>query len=237
MEKANKKTRQKIKKVLVNKNNQKLKDQSKSRTIRKRTRMEQQNYSSMSEYVSLAKKTINKFAPKFYNGLNKEMLNNEDAISDVATAIMYADWRYDPDRMGSSGMKKTLYSYRNQCAIWAIQTYITNKYKKSKTQEHMSLDFLSSDKNKGISYHDTIADHRQLEPIDLLIEKEHMDNIKEDLEALMDSGIINEKQKEQLKMYHMDNMTLSEIGKVFGVSREAIRQNIKRAIDHIRNIK
>jgi DNA-directed RNA polymerase sigma subunit (sigma70/sigma32) len=31
-------------------------------------------------------------------------------------------------------------------------------------------------------------------------------------------------------------MTLSEIGKVFGVSREAIRQNIKRAIENIRNI-
>ena len=137
MEKTNKRKRSRTIKKVIDKLNKKNK--TKPRT--KRNKMQQEKYCSMSEYVSLAKKTINKFAPQFYNGLNKEMLNNEDAISDVATAIMYADWRYDPNREGSSGMKKTLYSYRNQCAIWAIQTYITNKYKKTKTQENMSLDF------------------------------------------------------------------------------------------------
>jgi|LakMenEpi03Aug12_release.lakeMendotaPanAssembly.Ray.scaffolds.fasta_scaffold270361_2 RNA polymerase sigma factor (sigma-70 family) len=196
----------------------------------------EKEYCSMSEYVSLAKKTINKFAPQFYNGLNKEMLSNEDAVSDVATAIMYADWRYDPDRSGSSGLKKTLYSYRNQCAIWAIQTYITNKYKKPKKYENMSLNFTSSDDNDSISYHDTIADNRQPEPVDILIENEYNENIKYDLEVLLDSGIISDKQKQQLKMYYMEDMTLSQIGKVFGVSREAIRQNIKRAIENIRGI-
>ena len=49
--------------------------------------MEKQ-FETMSTYISLAKKTINKFAPKFYNGLNKEMLSSEEAISDVATALM-----------------------------------------------------------------------------------------------------------------------------------------------------
>lgn len=229
MEKVNKtKTkRSKIKKI----------DQAKKLSRKKGKSMEQKEYCSMSEYVSLAKKTINKFAPQFYNGLNKEMLSNEDAISDVATAIMYADWRYDPDRTGSSGMKKTLYSYRNQCAIWAIQTYITNKYKKNRTQENMSLDFALSNSDDSLSYHDTIQDNKQPEPIDLLIDQEYMENIKYDLETLLDSGIISDKQKEQLKMYYMEDMTLSEIGKIFGVSREAIRQNIKRAIENIRSIR
>lgn len=190
----------------------------------------------MSEYVSLAKKTINKFAPQFYNGLNKEMLSNEDAVSDVATAIMYADWRYDPERSGLSGLKKTLYSYRNQCAIWAIQTYITNKYKKPKKYENMSLNFISSEDSDSISYHDTIADNKQPDPLDILINIEHNQNMKYDLEVLLDSGIISDKQKQQLKMYYMEDMTLSQIGKVFGVSREAIRQNIKRAIENIRGI-
>ena len=60
--------------------------------------------------------------------------------------------------------------------------------------------------------------------------------MKYDLEVLLDSGIISDKQKDQLKMYYMEDMTLSEIGKKFGVSREAIRQNIKRAIENIRSI-
>jgi RNA polymerase sigma factor (sigma-70 family) len=224
MEKINKRSRlKKVKKSFSNKN-------------KKGTRNSMNTeYDSLSEYVSLAKKTINKFAPKFYNGLNKEMLNNEDAVSDVATAIMYADWRYDPNRSGASGMKKTLYSYRNQCAIWAIQTYITNKYKKSKNSSDISLDFSLSNNGDTI-YGNTISDKKQTNPLDLIIEAEEQSNTKYYLEKLLNSGIITDKQRQQLQMYYMEDMTLSEIGEVFDVSREAIRQNIKRAIETIRSI-
>ena len=96
------------------------------------------SYDSLDTYIGLAKKTISKFGSQFYSGLSTEMLKNSDAISDVATAIMYADWRFDPNRPGKSGQKKTLYSYRNQCALWAMKTYVTVKYKKRK---NISLDF------------------------------------------------------------------------------------------------
>jgi RNA polymerase sigma factor (sigma-70 family) len=36
-------------------------------------------------------------------------------------------------------------------------------------------------------------------------------------------------------MYYFDDMTLSQIGKQYNVSREAVRQNIKRAIQIIQN--
>ena len=52
--------------------------------------MEKQ-FDSLDSYISLAKKTISKFAPKFYNGLSVEMLKSEEAISDVATALMDAE--------------------------------------------------------------------------------------------------------------------------------------------------
>ena len=77
-------------------------------------------FDSLDTYIQLAKKTISKFAPKFYNGLAAEMLSNEDAISDIATAIMSADWKFDSNRVGPTGLKKTQYSYRNQCVIWAM---------------------------------------------------------------------------------------------------------------------
>jgi RNA polymerase sigma factor (sigma-70 family) len=35
-------------------------------------------------------------------------------------------------------------------------------------------------------------------------------------------------------MYYFENLTLSKIGKHFGVSREAVRQSIKRAIETIK---
>lgn len=193
-------------------------------------------FDSLSTYICLAKKTINKFAPQFYNGLNKDMLNNEEAVSDVATALMYADWRFDPSRAGKSGDKKTLYSYRNQCAIWAIKTYITQKYKNSnkKIKTH-SLDNSLNTKDNDINGHDITINRNDKEASAILIEKEESDLISKDLQNILNSGIISEKQRNQIVMYYFDNMTLSQIGKKYDVSREAVRQNIKRAIQSIKN--
>lgn len=192
--------------------------------------MERQ-YDSLDTYINLAKKTISKFGPKFYNGLSIEMLKNNEAISDVATAIMYADWRFDPTRTGKEGQKKTLYSYRNQCAIWAIKTYLTNKYKKNK--DNISLDFNMQDSD--ISIYATMADKKSSDPLDILIEKETDSNLAKTINDLLEHGNLSDKQKQQIKMYYLENNTLSTIGKKFGVSREAVRQNIKRAIEIIRS--
>jgi len=189
------------------------------------------NYDSLDTYISLAKKTISKFGPKFYNGLSAEMLKNNDAISDVASAIMYADWRFDPDRKGKNGQQKTLYSYRNQCAIWAIKTYISNKYKKH--TDTVSLDFHISDSDT--SMHATIRDKSLPDPLDILIEHEEKTNLTNNISTLLNNSNLSDKQRTQIKMYYLDNHTLSYIGKQFGVSREAVRQNIKRAIDIIKS--
>lgn len=193
--------------------------------------METKQFDSLSTYISLAKKTISKFAPKFYNGLHKEMLSSEEAVSDVATAIMYADWRFDPERSGKTGLKKTLYSYRNQCAIWAIKTYVTNKYKKSE-QKNIRLNF-SSDSDKSDLY-SIIPENNAKEPIDIIIEQEEKTLLSQTIKDLLDYSILNDKQKKQIKLYYFENKTLSEIGKIYGVSREAVRQNIKRGLDLIR---
>lgn len=185
-------------------------------------------FDSLDSYISLAKKTISKFAPKFYNGLSKEMLMNEEAISDVATAIMYADWRYDDTRVGKTGMKKTKYSYRNQCAIWAIKTYITNKYKSSTKVQ--SIFAMKDDEEISLD----IEDFKQQQPIDILMDNEYKTILQNNLDEMLNNELLSEKQKEQIKMYYYDDMTLSEIGKKFNISREAVRQNIKRGISIIK---
>ncbi|NBW12994.1 MAG: sigma-70 family RNA polymerase sigma factor [Caulobacteraceae bacterium] len=190
----------------------------------------QKQFDSLDSYLGLAKKTISKFAPKFYNGLASEMLRNNDAISDVATAIMYADWRFNPDRVGKSGQKKTLYSYRNQCALWAIKTYVTNKYKKK--TNNISLDYETDNDIKILNL--SLKDHKAINPLDTLIEKENKENLTEAIQQLFDNSLLSEKQKEQIRLYYFENETLSSIGKKFGVSREAIRQNLKRAIENIK---
>lgn len=192
--------------------------------------MENKEYDKLSTYLDLAKKTISKFAPKF---IAKEMLYCNDAVSDVATAIMFADWKFDPNRVGSkTGSKKTLYSYRNQCAIWAIKTYITNKYK-TKNSTKYSLDF-SFDDDDNSSVSNQLCDPSTKDPLSILIENEQKDIISESVYNLLHSSILSDKQKDQIKLYYIDNLTLSAIGKKYGVSREAVRQNIKRAIDSIK---
>lgn len=207
----------------------KLTNNSKQKHSRKQGNKMEKQFESLSFYINLAKKAISKFGPKFYNGLSIEMLKNEEAISDIATALMYADWRFDENRKGKTGLQKTLYSYRNQCAIWAIKTYVTNKYK---TTKMASLDFKLDDDQFLDS---VIQDRRVLSPIDILMEKEQKENLSASIDTILNNDLLSDKQKKQIRMYYFEDKTLSEIGTVYGVSREAVRQNIKRGLDIIKS--
>jgi RNA polymerase sigma factor (sigma-70 family) len=81
----------------------------------------------------------------------------------------------------------------------------------------------------------TIKDNRCIDPIDILIQKEESNNLTNYISTILKSNMLSDKQKSQLKMYYLENLTLSAIGKQFGVSREAVRQNIKRAIEIIKS--
>lgn len=188
----------------------------------------ERKYESLSTYLMLAKKIINKFAPKF---IVKHMLNDEDAISDVAVALMNADKNFDPDRQGTNNFKKTLYSYRNQCGLWAIKTYVTKQYKTKKVN---SLDYVFDDDNNTL--YSTIPDSKNKDPLTILIDNEQKDNTELDIAFILNSDILNDKQKDQIRMYYFENKSLAEIGKEYGVTREAIRQSIKRALNSIRTL-
>lgn len=191
--------------------------------------MDTVQYDSLSSYISLAKKTISKFSPQFYNALSREMLCNEEAVSDVATALMFADWRFDANRKGKNGQNKTLYSYRNQCALWAIKTYVTKKYK-DKNKVGVSLDqHLFADTN-NINRYDLISNNLAENPLTIIINKESKQEISKNIQLLLDNSQISERQKQQIKMYYFENLTLAKIGKHFNISREAVRQSINRAL-------
>lgn len=195
--------------------------------------MQEYEYDSLSSYVNLAKKTISKFGPKIYNGLSKEMLKNEDAIADVAYAIMLADWKYDENRTGKiTGKKKTRYSYRNQCAIWAIQTYATKSKKKKNI---LSLDNnIQSDSDN--TYEALLSDSVDNQPLHNIINEEKLQLTNDLVQMIFESNILSDKQKSQVQMYYFKNMTLQQIGDHFGVTREAVRQTLKNSIRKIQEV-
>lgn len=191
-------------------------------------------FESLDFYVTLAQKTISKFGKNFSSSLAKEMLSSEDAISNVANAIMMADWRWDKDRKGETGQQKTKYSYRNQCALWAIQSYVTRKKKNTKRK---LVEIYHDNNDKELSLLDVVSD-KTSSPVDNLIEQENKENIKKYLETILSEsfGLISEKQAKYIKLYYFENLTFSDIGKKFNVTREAVRQGIKKALEKIRNI-
>lgn len=192
-------------------------------------------FEPLSFYITLAQKTISKFANAFASNISKEMLKSEDAISSVANAIMMADWRWDKDRTGETGQQKTKYSYRNQCAIWAIKSYIGRKNNKKNHKRDLYLTDKSADEE--ISLLDFIGSDVS-DPLDIIINNEAQANIKNYLDTILAPGsnILTQRQSEYIRLYFFENNTFAEIGDKFNITREAVRQGIKKALQKIRKI-
>lgn len=193
-------------------------------------------FESLDSYLLLAKKSISKFANGVYCGLAKKMLKDEDAIASVANAIMMADWRWDENYVNQQGTKKTKYSYRNQCALWAIQTYVTkNCHKPKKIKNVWSLDH-EFDSTDGLSVHDCVADSSTTSPEDMLLIKEKQEEFDALMISLLSLNCITDRQKEYIKLYYFEDMTFEQIGQKYNITREAVRQGLHKAIETIRSL-
>lgn len=191
-------------------------------------------FDHLSEYILLAKKSISKFANRFYNGLASKMLKDEEAISNVANAIMMADWRFDENYKNDANTKKTKYSYRNQCALWAIQTYVTKNHKKQKRQKNKiySLNYTDQDEDSGAySY---VEDARCPDPLSILIEQENKDNLSDLINQLLSLDCLSDKQKDYIRLYYFEDYTFEEIGQKYNLTREAVRQSMNKALSLIK---
>ena len=187
------------------------------------------NFDSLSEYLLLAKKAISKLANNIYVGLAQKMLKDEDAICSVANAIMMADWRWDEDYKNSQGTKKNKYSYRNQCALWAIQTYATKNNKRSKYIDKVySLDYDMIEDQTSI--YEKIQDHSAPSPEELLLKAEYKKEVQELINHIFQLICLSDRQKEYIRLYYIEGYTFDKIGKKYGITREAVRQGLNKSI-------
>jgi RNA polymerase sigma factor (sigma-70 family) len=195
-------------------------------------------FDNLNEYILLAKKSIAKFSNKFYHGLSTKMLKDEDAISSVATAIMMADWRWDADYKNDKGTKKTQYSYRNQCALWAIQTYVSKDHKKNKKFKNKvySLNHVLGDDNDSESAQSFTEDSKALNPEEILIEKENKEQLSSLIDNLLSLDCLTSRQKDYIRLYYFESYTFEKIGQKYGITREAVRQGLNKAIEMIKGV-
>lgn len=195
----------------------------------------QLEFDSLNTYMILAKKSISKFSNQFYNGLSSKMLKDEDAISSIANAIMMADWRWDENYQNDKGTKKTKYSYRNQCALWAIQTYVSKNYKKNKKFKTniYSLDYMV-EKDDESTVHSFTEDTKSISPEDILINKENKEELSSLINKLLQLGCLSDRQRDYIQLYYFESYTFEKIGKKYGITREAVRQGLNKAISLIK---
>jgi RNA polymerase sigma factor (sigma-70 family) len=194
-------------------------------------------FDSLHEYILLAKKSISKFSNQFYQGLATKMLKDEDAISSIANAIMMADWRWDNDYKNTKGTKKTKYSYRNQCALWAIQTYVSKNHKKNKKFKQVySLDHVLESNDESTTAHSFIEDFRSISPEDQIINKEEKEQLSSLIENLLSLDCLTARQKDYIRLYYFESYTFDKIGKKYGITREAVRQGLNKAIETIKEM-
>ena len=195
----------------------------------------QLEFDSLNTYMILAKKSISKFSNQFYNGLSSKMLKDEDAISSIANAIMMADWRWDENYQNDKGTKKTKYSYRNQCALWAIQTYVSKNYKKNKKFKTnvYSLDYMV-EKDDESTVHSFTEDTKSISPENILINKENKEELSSLINKLLQLDCLSDRQRDYIQLYYFESYTFEKIGKKYGITREAVRQGLNKAISLIK---
>lgn len=145
------------------------------------------DYMPMNEYLSSARGFITR-----YGGAGKEyMLNSDDVISNIATQMMVADWKYDKNKANG----RSRYSYRNQCALWTIRK-IQRRYNKTVKTHQIHPDMTC----------DTAGATR-----DKIYVKEIMSSLRP-----AQQSILNKR--------YVQKMTLREVGKSIGVTKERARQ-------------
>lgn len=196
-------------------------------------KIDESKFENTEEYLIIAKKIIRTFAPRFRTGLAEEMLRSDDAISNVATAIMMADWRWNPEHKAPSGKIRSRYCYRNQCGIWAVQGYIARQ-KSNGERKIVSLDTLINRFESDTQLHEILPDVTQSSPEDDLIKEEHKNFVINKISDMLTTGLLTEHQAKFIKMHYLDRKTFVNIGKEHNVSREAVRQTVERGMNNIR---
>ena len=179
----------------------------------------------LEEYTVISKKLIRSIAPKIRIGLAEQLLSSDDAIANIASQIMFADWKWN-------GLG-TIQGYRKQCAEWAIKGYIGRDVQRSK-KYMMSLNYKLDDDGNELC--ELIPDSEVCDPHDIVAEKETQSIQTELIDSLLGSGVLTEPQEQCIRLHYLQELSFTDISKDLGISREAVRQLVGRGMLRLRKL-
>lgn len=173
----------------------------------------------LKDYIKIAKQTIGYFAG---NGLAHQMLSDEDAISFVTERLIDAHCRWSEDG------GRTLRSWLNQCAIFALQRYVNIQSSNKKPLKSLDSQVFKDGKTTLAD----MIDSKTLEPYEEAFDSPSIrqSEVRCQAKDIINSGILTERQKECMSLHFLDGFSVTEIAKKLNVSRQAVDQNIDKGI-------
>jgi RNA polymerase sigma factor (sigma-70 family) len=144
---------------------------------------------------------------------------------------MMADWRYDSMRVTEEGKRRTRYAYRNQCGIWAIQSYVMRRVNKM-AKLPSSLSVCYDDQEDTFD----VEDKQGESPFAALALSESERDNRNEIEQLFMKANVTNQQRKFLEMYYVQDMTQAAIAKQYGISRQRVEQVITKGMKKIRSI-
>lgn len=180
---------------------------------------------SNAEYLLITEKLVKSISPQYGPRITRYILQSEDAMSNIATQIMFADWKWNG--------KGTVEGYRKQCAEWAIKGYIHRGVKRAE-RNTVSLDFKLND--EGMQLSDLINDVDTVNPADEVEAKECQENREVLVDELLSSGVLTPPQETCVRMHYLEEKSFISIAKTIGISREAVRQLVDRGLTKLKEL-
>jgi len=171
----------------------------------------------MDEYLKIAERCIAHFANR---DLKIQMLRSEDAISFVAEHLMYATCRWSAER------GRTLRSYHNQCAIWAIQNWMSRL---SKTRNLLSVNKDLNDDENLIQLYEILEDTRDLSFSDTKNTED-----RSEIRSLLEGSSLSTMEKQCIEKRFLDHMNVKEISQELNRTDKFVYSIIDRAVKKLR---
>lgn len=179
------------------------------------------NMYNLNKYREIAKKCISLFAGY---PMSSKMIKDEDAIAHVAEHIVWGHLRWKENG------GRTLRSYLNQCAIWSIKVWKTKIYQSEKKKTRSLNYTISGDGDVGGSQqYEIISDQKSSEPFDILFNDQTIE-----AKNIINNKCLTKLQNSCMKQRYLEGKKLREIAETMGVSRQAVNQHIKKAINKLR---
>ena len=164
---------------------------------------------SLDDYYKIAPRLIVAVGLNLHPLVAQQILNDEDALSQIITAIMIADCQWN-----GAGSK---YGYRKQYVTWAIKSYM------SRRKRNVPMQSLSGDKD----YVYTMASSRA-SPYTETVNKETTKILQDTLKLLTPI------QKRCIEYRYFDGLTIRDITIRLKMSRHVISRHIQKALRTMR---